>query len=204
MMKQMAVDDATMDDPLLPHLWSIKGALDKLDLWKKQNEEKQEEERNVYELVSQCIQSFKHHPLYRNDIRFLKIWLLYMDLSGDHAAVFNEIQLLNICLDKALLYESYALLLEAMGLMSQANAVYQSGISRNAQPFGRLNNAHQSFLHRMHTIVAACQQLPNMDGENGYVNPWSISVIKNLLQKMNAQLSKYQGYHATSKSYSGK
>ncbi|KAF5786088.1 putative protein kinase BUB family [Helianthus annuus] len=185
------------DDPLLPHLWSIKAALDKFDSSK--NEE------HLYHLVSHCIQTFKHHSDYRKDIRFLKIWLIYMDFSPDHRAVFTEIEQLQICLDKALLYESYALVLEAKGMMGEAHLVYQSGILRNAEPIGRLKKAHECFLERMHTIVGACS-LPKMDGENenGYVNPWSISIIKNLLQKMNAQLAKYQGYHASSKSYSGK
>ncbi|KAI3802254.1 hypothetical protein L1987_30384 [Smallanthus sonchifolius] len=184
------------EDPLLPHLWSIKAALEKLELSKN-------EEDDVYELVYHCIQTFKHHSDYRNDIRFLKIWLIYIDFCQDHKAVFREIEQLKICLDKSLLYESYALVLEAMGMMGEAHLVYQSGISRNAEPTGRLKKAHECFLERMHSVVDACSP-PKMDGENGYVNPWSISVIKNQLQKMNAQISKYQGYHASSKCYSGK
>ncbi|PWA76621.1 Ankyrin repeat-containing protein [Artemisia annua] len=46
-------------------LTSIKAALDNND--------------DVYEeLVYKCIQTFKHNPIYRNDIRFLKIWLIYL------------------------------------------------------------------------------------------------------------------------------
>ncbi|XP_076937821.1 mitotic checkpoint serine/threonine-protein kinase BUB1-like [Bidens hawaiensis] len=184
------------EDPLLPHLWSIKQALDKLDLSKTDGQD-------VYELVSHCIQTFKHHSTYRNDIRFLKIWLIYMDFSPDHKAVFREIEQLKICLDKALLYESYALVLEGMGMLTEAHLMYQLGISRNAEPLGRLKKAHEYFLERMHSIVAA-HSLPKMDGENTHVNPWSLSIIKSLLHKMNSQMSKYEEYHASSKCYSGK
>ncbi|KAL8188767.1 hypothetical protein R6Q57_029787 [Mikania cordata] len=184
------------EDPLLPHLWSIKQALDKLELSKNAWDD-------VYELVYKCIETFKHHSDYRNDIRFLKIWLVYIDLSPDHRAVFRELEQLKICLDKSLLYESYALVLEAMGMVGEAHLVYQSGISRNAEPIGRLKKAHEYFLERMHTVVDACSP-PKMDGENGCVNPWSIFIIKNQLQKMNTEISKYQGYHASSKCYPGK
>lgn len=50
---------------------SIKAALDKLDL-------SQNDGADVYELVSHCIKTFKHGSEYRNDIRFLKIWLIYV------------------------------------------------------------------------------------------------------------------------------
>ncbi|KAK9078073.1 hypothetical protein SSX86_002130 [Deinandra increscens subsp. villosa] len=188
------------EDPLLPHLRSIEAALDKFESSKNNGEDVYEE------LVYDCIQTFKHQSDYRNDIRFLKIWLIYLDFCPDHKAVFEEIERLKICLDKSLLYESYALLLEAMGMMGEAHFVYQSGISRNAEPIGRLKKAHEYFLERMHAVVDTCSstKVSLIDEENGYVNPWSISIIKNQLQKMNAQISKYQGYHASSKCYSGK
>nr|XP_043626262.1 mitotic checkpoint serine/threonine-protein kinase BUB1 isoform X2 [Erigeron canadensis] len=185
------------EDPLLPHLWSIKSALE--DLPKK--------EADLQQLVDHCIQSFKSNPLYQNDIRFLKIWLIYIDLSPEYEAAFREMEEYKICLDKSLLYESYALLLESKGMMREAHLVYQSGISRNAEPTGRLKKAHVCFLERMQAIVDACS-LPKTDGrstlENGCQNPWSILIIKNLLHKMNDQITKYEGYHASSKCYSGK
>ncbi|KAI3718442.1 hypothetical protein L6452_19313 [Arctium lappa] len=190
------------EDPLLSHLWSIKAALDKLDL-------SQNDEADVYELVHHCIETFKHASDYRNDIRFLKIWLIYIDFSPDFKGVFREIEQLKICLDKSLLYESYALCLEAKGMMDEAHLVYQSGISRNAEPIGRLKKAHAYFLERMRAIIDACSYQKMGGGstlENGSscTNPWSISIIKSLLQKRNAQISKYEGYHASSKCYSGK
>ncbi|KAJ9562918.1 hypothetical protein OSB04_008078 [Centaurea solstitialis] len=190
------------EDPILPHLWSIKAALDSLDL-------SQNDGADLYDLVSHCIQTFKHHSNYRNDIRFLKIWLIYIDLSPDFKAVFREIEKLKICLDKSMLYESYALLLEAKGMMDEAHLVYQLGISRNAEPIGRLKKAHAYFIERMHAIVDACSY-HKMDGgstlEDGSscTNPWSVSIIKSLLQKRNSQISKFDGYHASSKCYSGK
>ncbi|GKC09715.1 mitotic checkpoint serine/threonine-protein kinase BUB1 [Tanacetum coccineum] len=149
-----------MEDPILPHLWSIKAALDN-----------------------------------KEDIHF----------SGDHKGVFREIQELNICLDKSLLYESYALYLEENGAMKEAHRVYQLGISRNANPIGRLKKAHTYFLERVCLILDAPSSQNKTEGESNSncVNPWSISVVKQILQKMNAQISEYQGYHASSKCYSG-
>lgn len=181
-----------MEDPLVPHLWSIKAALDN-------------KEDVCEQLVYKCIQTFKHDPIYRNDIRFLKIWLINIDISGDHKGVFREIQELKICLDKALLYESYALFLEANGAMNEAHYVYQLGISRDAQPIGRLKKAHTYFLERMCLILDTSLSQNTTEGESdsSCVNPWSISVVKKILQKMKAQISEYEGYHASSKCYSG-
>lgn len=33
---------------------------------------------DLYKLLSNCINTFKHHSQYKNDIRFLKIWFLYV------------------------------------------------------------------------------------------------------------------------------
>ncbi|KAL4585270.1 hypothetical protein LXL04_009886 [Taraxacum kok-saghyz] len=196
------------EDHLLPHLWSIKAVLDKLDL-------SQNDGADVYELVSHCIKTFKHNPDYRNDIRFLKIWLIYMDFSPNYELVFREIEQLKICLDKALLYESYALFLEAKGMMDEAHLVYLSGISRvkfcfrNAEPIEHLKKAHAYFLERMQAIIDSCTHNKinggsTLNSGSSYMNPWSISTINNLLQKMNSQISKYEGYRASSKCYPGK
>ncbi|XP_071701207.1 mitotic checkpoint serine/threonine-protein kinase BUB1 [Rutidosis leptorrhynchoides] len=190
----------TTDDPLLPHLWSIKSALDKFH-------SSETEAEDVYELVHRCIETFKYDPIYQNDIRFLHIWLIYIDFSPNHKAVFREIERLKICLDTSMLYELYAMFLEAKGMMREANSIYQLGISRNAEPIGRLKKAHTLFLERMQRIVDVCSALKMDVGstvENDCLNPWSISIIKDLLQKMNAKMSKYEGYYASNRSYSGK
>ncbi|PWA39773.1 ATP binding,protein serine/threonine kinase [Artemisia annua] len=47
------------------------------------------------------------------------------------------------------------------------------------------------------------QNMIEGESDSSCVNPWSISVVKKILQNMNAQISEYKGYHASSKCYSG-
>lgn len=53
-----------------------------------------------------------------------------MDSSSDFKSIFGEMQKCNICVQNAMLYESYALFLEAKGMLRDAHSVYQLGISR--------------------------------------------------------------------------
>lgn len=53
-----------------------------------------------------------------------------MDGSSDFKSIFGEMQQCNICVQNAMLYESYALFLEAKGMLRDARSIYQLGISR--------------------------------------------------------------------------
>ncbi|KAM1024823.1 hypothetical protein ACFX14_037950 [Malus domestica] len=44
---------------------------------------------DLTKLLSDCITAFKDNAQYRDDIRFLKIWFLYMDTSEDFESVFS-------------------------------------------------------------------------------------------------------------------
>ncbi|XP_022877242.1 mitotic checkpoint serine/threonine-protein kinase BUB1 [Olea europaea var. sylvestris] len=189
------------DDPLLPWLQSIEKAL--------QNSIQSNSSTDLDELVSKCIYTFNADPRYRDDVRFLKIWFLHMDGSSDYERVFKEMERNKICLRNALLYESFALFLEVKGKLIDACMIYHLGISRNAQPLGRLKKAQVLFLERMSERVTngSFQKMENdVSSENGenFVNPWSVTTLKNLLQKMNSRVVKYEGYHQSNKAYPGK
>ncbi|THG16338.1 hypothetical protein TEA_009691 [Camellia sinensis var. sinensis] len=107
------------------------------------------------ELISNCIKIFKNDARYQNDVRFLKIWFLYMDSSPDFESIFRVMEQNKICRSNSLLYESYALFLEAKGKFADAFMAYQLGISRNAEPLERLKKAQALFRDRMSEIVNA-------------------------------------------------
>ncbi|XP_031092749.1 mitotic checkpoint serine/threonine-protein kinase BUB1 [Ipomoea triloba] len=191
----------SVEDPLVPWLWSIKKALDS------QSSGGSNSDEDLDRIVSDCVQTFKTDPRYQNDVRFLQIWFLYMDGSSDYDSVFREMLQNKICLSNCMLYEKYALLLEAKCRLIDAFMVYHLGISRNAEPLGRLKKAQVLFLERVSEFRMANGSLQkDTQSENGEpcVNPWLISVIKNLLQKLNPQILKYDGYHLSKKAYPGK
>ncbi|KAK9150184.1 hypothetical protein Syun_008493 [Stephania yunnanensis] len=146
---------------------------------------------------------------YRDDLRFLKIWLLYADAIQDFRTVFAIMQEERICVSFALLYISYALFLEAKGKFVEADGIYQMGVSRNAQPIGELKRFHAEFRGRMSQFVNLSQlgeidKKESTDVEKNCVNPWAASTMDDMLTKISPLMLKYNGYHKSSKSYSGK
>ncbi|KNA10569.1 hypothetical protein SOVF_143120 [Spinacia oleracea] len=188
-------------DPLLPWLYSIRKGLDDLD--------KSEENSVAFdELVFDCIGTFKNNPHYQNDVRFLQVWFLYMD-SRDFDSVFEELEERKICFKNSVLYETCAVVLEAIGRLTAAQRVYRLGISRNAEPVESLKNAYTLFSERMSAAHKACSIHQNVDrvkemlGEIR-VNPWSTTSSDEVLQKILPHLVKYDGYHVSLKNYPGK
>ncbi|GAB2262969.1 hypothetical protein Droror1_Dr00003966 [Drosera rotundifolia] len=190
----------TADDPLLPWLRAIQAALDESSA-----------DRSVgdggalVKVVKDCIRNFKDHPRYQNDVRFLKVWFLYMDCCGDFESVYEEMEECKICFKSALLYETGALFLELRGKLMDALRVYQIGLSMNAEPIERLKKSHGLFLERMSHVVKACSIEKGEKDEqmkvNNSVNPWSTSKIDDLLQNINSQIVNFEGYYSSSKNY---
>ncbi|KAM1717968.1 hypothetical protein ACFX11_025738 [Malus domestica] len=195
----MDSDTTPLHDPLLPWLWSVKQALEDFHSGKDSG-------LDLTKLLSDCIATFKDNAQYRDDIRFLKIWFLYMDTSEDFESVFLEMLHREICVGHSLLYVWYAIFLEAKEKLYDAHMVYQMGISRNAKPVEWVEKAHALFLARMYRIASSAQKIGNDEAVpfGSLINPWSSSTMKDLLKKVNRQLTKYDGYHSTTKAYSGK
>ncbi|RAL45311.1 hypothetical protein DM860_014721 [Cuscuta australis] len=192
----------SLDDPLLPWLYSVKKAIESQIAYGGENSEALER------IAVDCVQTFKSDPRYQNDARFLQIWFIYMEFSSDYDSVFREMLQYKICLSNSLLYEKYALLLEANCRLTDALMVYHLGISRNAEPLGRLKKAQVLFLERVSEYsmtTSSFQKVATQSGNGGtHVNPWLISAIKDLLKKLNPQMLKYDGYHPNKKAYPGK
>ncbi|CAI9089357.1 OLC1v1023922C4 [Oldenlandia corymbosa var. corymbosa] len=127
-----------------------------------------------------------------------------MDGRSDYDSVYAEMEKHRICLTNSLLYEFFAQLLEAKGRLIDAYMIYHLGISRNAEPIGRLKKAHVLFLERISDRVTI-GLLPKIDEIDGsHVNPWLISTIKNQLQNLKPPLLNYEGYYENKKPYKGK
>ncbi|GMN53837.1 hypothetical protein TIFTF001_022970 [Ficus carica] len=211
----------SLHDPLFPWLRLVNEALEDLNSGK-------DSDTYLAKTLSDCIKMFKDNAQYRDDIRFLKIWFLYIGLCEDFDRIFTEILEKKICVGHSLLYVWYATFLESKGKLYDAQMVYQMGILRNAEPVEWLKKAHGLFLERMSDLVndtslqKVCQKeqdetektkgidiLQNDGGESieseeSYINPWSSSTIKDLVKKITSQITKYEGCHSSSKAYPGK
>ncbi|CAN8270970.1 unnamed protein product [Cochlearia groenlandica] len=194
-------DYNSVADPLFPWLLKVKNSMEDSN------------DNNLDKFLIECISTFKQDSRYRNDVRFLKIWFLYLDGSEDFERVYREVEENKICIGHASLYEWYAMFLEIKGLWRRANSVYQTGLSRKAQPFDRLKAAHLLFLQRIskRTKASSLQKDDDDDDdaqgtgfETGFVNPWETTTVNNLIQKIKPQLVKYDGFHSSNKVLPGK
>ncbi|KAK9131833.1 hypothetical protein Scep_011361 [Stephania cephalantha] len=194
-MEEMA--ECNMSDFIYSWNISIRDALDDSD------------SDHLDRLLEDCVMKFKDYARYRDDLRFLKIWLLYADAIQDFRTVFAIMQEERICVSFALLYISYALFLEAKGKFVEADGIYQMGVSRNAQPIGELKRFHAEFRGRMSQFVNLTQlgeidKKESTDVEKNCINPWAASTMDDMLTKISPLMLKYNGYHKSTKSYSGK
>lgn len=100
-------------------------------------------------LLERATKAFQTSPTYRNDPRYLKLWLHYIRLFSDAPReTFAYLARHSIGADLALYYEEFAAWLEAAGRWTQAEEVYNLGIDRDARPVERLVRKYGEFQHR--------------------------------------------------------
>lgn len=108
---------------------------------------------------------FKDTEKYKNDHRYLKMWMRYAELCSDSLDIFSWLRANKIGQSWALFYESWAAVLEAAQNYNFADAVYREGISLNgiiyctflshtlATPVSRLQSRYDAFLVRWNKAV---------------------------------------------------
>jgi len=101
-------------------------------------------------LVERATKEFIHDDQYKNDPRYLKLWVQYaQDYSDAPREVYAYLARNGVGQRLAMFYEEYAALLETLGRRSQADEIYQMGIDANANPIKRLQRKYDEFLQRM-------------------------------------------------------
>ncbi|KAF2195485.1 hypothetical protein K469DRAFT_649500 [Zopfia rhizophila CBS 207.26] len=100
-------------------------------------------------LLERATKAFQSSTHYKNDPRYLKLWLHYIRLFSDAPReTFAYLARHNIGDGLALFYEEFAAWLETAGRWTQAEEVYQLGIEREARPMERLIRKYGEFQHR--------------------------------------------------------
>lgn len=107
--------------------------------------------RSLLERATKAFQSASH---YKNDPRYLKLWLSYIRFFSDSPReTFAYLARHNIGEGLALFYEEFAAWLESAGRWNQADEVYKLGIEREARPAERLIRKFAEFQHRFEARV---------------------------------------------------
>ncbi|OHW95792.1 checkpoint serine threonine-protein kinase bub1 [Colletotrichum incanum] len=104
----------------------------------------------LHTLLERATKTFIGSSQYKNDPRYLKIWMLYIQFFSDSPReTFLFLSRHNIGETLALFYEEYAAWLEGAGRWNQAEEVYKLGIEREARPVQRLMRKFKEFEQRL-------------------------------------------------------
>ncbi|SPN96972.1 related to mitotic checkpoint serine/threonine protein kinase [Cephalotrichum gorgonifer] len=99
--------------------------------------------------LERATKAFVGAAQYRNDPRYLKIWLLYIGFFSDAPReTYVYLSRHGVGEGLALYYEEYAAWLEGAGRWGQAEEVYRLGIDREARPAMRLTRKFKEFEER--------------------------------------------------------
>ncbi|XP_076946137.1 mitotic spindle checkpoint protein BUBR1 [Bidens hawaiensis] len=135
-----AIDEYEGEDPLQPWLHCIK--------WIQEAFPSGGDCSGLVVIYEQCVRTFWHDERYKNDPRYLKVWLEYAENCDDAEVVFSFLDTNKIGHTHSVFYISYANHLESKNKIKTANEIYECGISRNAQPIEKLKSAFQKFFAR--------------------------------------------------------
>ncbi|XP_022982014.1 mitotic spindle checkpoint protein BUBR1 [Cucurbita maxima] len=135
-----AIDDYKGDDPLQPWLECIK--------WVQEAYPAGGDFSGLVLIYEQCVRNFWHSDRYKEDLRYLKVWLEYAENCFDAEVIFNFLHANEIGTTHSAYYIAYALHLESKSKSKAANDMFNLGISRNAHPIDKLKDAYRMFLLR--------------------------------------------------------
>ncbi|KAI9739900.1 MAG: hypothetical protein M1818_004956 [Claussenomyces sp. TS43310] len=120
-------------------------------------------EAQLLQLLERATKFFLNNPQYKNDPRYLKLWLSYIRFFSDAPReTFAFLARHNIGENLALFYEEFASWLEGAGRWGQAEEVYKLGIDREARPAPRLLRKFNEFQQR---------HAQQSDADNGPASP---------------------------------
>ncbi|KAI3745568.1 hypothetical protein L6452_07968 [Arctium lappa] len=135
-----AIDEYEGEDPLKPWLDCIK--------WVQDAFPPGGDCSGLVVIFEQCVRTFWHEERYKNDLRYLKVWLEYAENCDDAEVVYSFLDTNKIGERHSIFYIAYASHLESKNKIRTANDIYELGISRNAQPIEKLKSAYKSFFAR--------------------------------------------------------
>ncbi|EGG16886.1 putative protein serine/threonine kinase [Cavenderia fasciculata] len=128
---------------------------DPLDLWTKYVKWIQQSypggnmKSELLVLLQRCNNLFVKSDQYKNDMRYLRLWLIYADMCREPIEIFNYLEVHGIGSQLSLLYEAKAIIYENKTNYPLADQSYQLGIQRRAQPLDRLQKKHTEFEKRL-------------------------------------------------------
>ncbi|KAJ4883436.1 Mad3/BUB1 homology region 1 [Raphanus sativus] len=99
--------------------------------------------------LQKCAQSFESDKRYRNDSRYIRVWLQLMDFVDDPRALLRTMEANSIGTKRSLFYQAYALHYEKLKRFEDAEKMYRLGVQNLAEPMDELQKSYLQFHSRM-------------------------------------------------------
>ncbi|KOM39613.1 hypothetical protein LR48_Vigan03g299500 [Vigna angularis] len=131
----------TDKDPLLPWLRAIRKIKDTLP--PKILKEK------LPAFLQKCAHTFELDRRYRNDMRYIRVWLHLMDFVSDPKTLLSTMEVNRIGTNRSEFYLAYALYYEKCKKYDEAERMYHVGVKKLAEPLDKLQKSYEQFLQRM-------------------------------------------------------
>ncbi|XP_071738629.1 uncharacterized protein [Rutidosis leptorrhynchoides] len=128
-------------DPLIPWLRGIRKMTDELPL--------ELLKQKLPRFLQKCAQTFQSDNRYRNDSRYVRVWIKLLDFVDDPGAVLENMKANHIGNKRSLFYQAYALYYEKMKNFTDAEKMYHLGVRNFAEPSDELQKSFDQFLRRL-------------------------------------------------------
>ncbi|XP_020109173.1 mitotic spindle checkpoint protein BUBR1 [Ananas comosus] len=135
-----AIGEYQGDDPLQPWLDCIK--------WVQESFPSGGECSGLVVIYEQCVRTFWHDDRYKDDLRYLKVWMEYAENCADSEVIYSFLEANQIGQNHAIYYTSYALCMESKNKLRKADKIFNLGIARKAVPVEKLEAQYRTFLVR--------------------------------------------------------
>lgn len=109
----------------------------------------QSSESDLLVTLERCTRLFKSSTQYRNDVRYLRMWILYARNVDCPSDVYNYLLANEIGTNLASLYEELALVYEGQENFEKSDETYRMGVHRSAQPIDRLKRRYAEYQSRI-------------------------------------------------------
>lgn len=135
-----AIDEYRGEDPLLRWIECIK--------WVQESFPAGGDYSGLVVIYEQCVRTFWHDDKYKEDPRYLRVWLEYAESCNNSEIIYRFLDANQIGQTQSGYYLSYALQMESKNKLTKADEIFNLGIARKAQPLRNLESAYRKFLIR--------------------------------------------------------
>ncbi|KAF8369552.1 hypothetical protein HHK36_032426 [Tetracentron sinense] len=110
----------TGKDPLLPWLRGVRKMRESLP--------PQILKAKLPRFLQKCAHTFDSDRRYRNDLRYIRVWIQLMDFVDDPRALLRTMEMNRIGIKRSLFYQAYALCFEKLKKFEEAEKMYHMGV----------------------------------------------------------------------------